>query len=129
MIKSRFILFISLCLSLILFVSCKKEYNDLYVVSQFNIDAGDTINVNNINVALTLTNINTNEEINVTQQTTGLLQIRCLKGIYRAFAQGTIRYTNGAGETKIRRFRFQSDYLELLKRNQPINKLQIFFID
>ena len=67
--------------------------------------------------------------MNATEQQNTQLNIRCLQGIYKVFAQGTVTFTNQQGQQRIRRFRVYKDFLQIT--GFPISKksLSLFYID
>jgi lipoprotein len=113
----------------ILFTSCHKDQDELFTTAEITIDAGDSVQVHKMEVAITLTNLNTNEVVNATEQQNTQLNIRCLQGIYKVFAQGTVTLTDQQGQQRIRRFRVYKDFLQITGLPTSKSSLPLFYID
>ena len=111
------------------FTSCHKDQDELFTTAEITIDAGDSVQVNKMEVAITLTNLNTNEVVNATEQQNTQLNIRCLQGIYKVFAQGTVTLTDQQGQQRIRRFRVYKDFLQITGLPTSKSSLSLFYID
>ncbi len=122
-------LYVVCCVLVGVFCSaCYQDKDTLFTSTKIVIDAGDTLKIKKMQASVTLTNLNTNEQVVATTLQKNEVETTLLQGLYKIYGQGTAQVINQDGKERILRFRVTKDNLPLTVGENSVVKLQMFIV-
>lgn len=110
-------------------VSCQSDHDDYFTNAVITMNAGDTVVVRQVQATAKFTNLNTKQIITSTNFSSNTLEVSLLRGAYQVSIEGLLRYTDRDNHSYLKRFRSQSDYLELTSSGVSAANMKVVFTE
>ncbi len=110
--------------------TCAPIEDDIFTQARITVTAGDDQAVTRVQAQVKLTNVNTRQVTTVADFDGASVTVEVLRGAYQIDIEGvaTCQLAGGAAP-RVRQFRCQSDYVELVRQETNELSLNMIFLD
>lgn len=124
------LLYMMLCANLLMLTGCHQEESDLFATALITVEPADAnCSIMQVQAQAQLTNVNTRQVTTTADFDGATLRVELLRGAYQVNIEGVATCKNVSGQTQLRQFRAQTDYVELVAPGTNTATLQIIFLD
>lgn len=101
--------------------ACNDLHDDYNTTVSVVIDMPEGYAAGQMQGTITLTNLNNRQTYSSSSFSGTTVSIEVLRGVYAAEAEGSLRYTDAAGETHTGNFRASTSYCEVLSHPSEVH--------
>lgn len=123
------ILSISLIVLAMLLTSCVPVEEDIFTTACITVKADDSITITGVQAQIKLTNVNTRQVTTTADFEGASATVELLRGAYQIDIEGVATCQSPDKAIRLRQFRCQSDYEELILHGMNEITLNIIFLD
>ncbi|MBR5170249.1 MAG: hypothetical protein IKW85_06740 [Muribaculaceae bacterium] len=123
------ILSISLTVLAVLFTACAPVEDDIFTTARITVSTTDQLSISRVQAQVKLTNINTRQVVTSADFDGVSATIELLRGAYQIDIEGVATCLMPEGGTRMRQFRCQRDYAELIQDDMNEITLNTIFLD
>ncbi len=120
---------ITLTLGLLALTACHQEENHLFATAMIRLTTSEDITLTKVEAQAKLTNVNTRQVTTTANFDGATLRIDLLRGAYEVLIEGVATCQDADGNTRLRQFRAQTDYVELADQDTNATQLNLIFLD
>jgi predicted lipoprotein len=120
---------ILLSLGFLSLTACHQEENDLFATAVINLAVDEGITITQVQAQAELTNVNTRQVTTTANFDGGILRVELLRGAYQILIEGVATCQDASGNIRLRQFRAQTDYVELVGTGSNATRLNLIFLD
>ena len=121
--------YIVLTLWLLSLTACHQEENDLFATAVINLAVDEGITITQVQAQAKLTKVNTRQVTTTANFDGGILRVELLRGAYQILIEGVATCQDASGNIRLRQFRAQTDYVELVGTGSNATRLNLIFLD
>jgi hypothetical protein len=123
------ILFLLLIAFTMLFTACAPVEDDIFTTARITVSGGDDVSITNVQAQVKLTNVNSRQVTTSADFDGASTTVEVLRGAYQIDIEGVATCQSAENVIRMRQFRCQSDYVELIGRDVNEVTLNIIFLD
>lgn len=121
--------FILSAVTLLSLSACHQEEDELFATAVITLTASDGISIGRVQAQAQLTNVNTRQVTTTADFSGATVQILLLRGAYSVLIEGVAACTDADGNSRLRQFRAQTDYVELAATGVNTTTMNTIFLD
>jgi len=120
----------SMLATVIALTACHKEEDELFATAMVSLRGGGAgVTISRVQAQARLTNVNTRQTTTSAAFSGETLTIELLRGAYQIQIEGVVTCTDSTMVERIRQFRAQTDYTELIGKGENRVTLDIIYLD
>jgi len=120
----------SMLATVIALTACHKEEDELFATAKVSLRGGGAgVTISRVQAQARLTNVNTRQTTTSAAFSGETLTIELLRGAYQIQIEGVVTCTDSTMVERIRQFRAQTDYTELIGKGENRVTLDIIYLD
>lgn len=123
------ILYITLMILAMALTACAPVEDDIFTTARITVAAGDEVTITRIQAQVKLTNVNTRQTVTSADFVGSTVAVELLRGAYQIDIEGAATCQMADGNTRVRQFRCQSDYAEMVHQDLNEITLKTIFLD
>ena len=121
--------YIVLTLGFLSLTACHQGANDLFATAVINLAVDEGITITQVQAQAELTNVNTRQVTTTANFDGAILRVELLRGAYQILIEGVATCQDASGNIRLRQFRAQTDYVELVGTGSNATRLNLIFLD
>ena len=112
-----------------LFTACTPVEDDIFTTARITVTGDGDLPITSVQAQVKLTNVNTRQVITTADFAGTSVTVELLRGAYQIAIEGVATCPTGDGGIRMRQFRCQSDYEELVQHGTNEVTLKTIFLD
>ena len=113
----------------VLLTACAPVEDDIFTTARITVTAEDDESITDVQAQVKLTNVNTRQVTTVADFNGTSVTVELLRGAYQIDIEGVATCQSAGQAIRLRQFRCQSDYVELVQRHINEVTLKTIFLD
>ena len=126
--KQNIITLLLIALS-VLFTACAPVEDDIFTTARITVTGDGDIYITSVQAQVKLTNVNTRQVTTVADFDGVSTTVELLRGAYQIDIEGVATCQSAGNAIRLRQFRCQSDYVELVQHDINEVTLKTIFLD
>ena len=123
------ILYFTLIVLMVAAAACAPVEDDIFTTARVTVSAGDETVITRVQAQAKLTNVNTRQVTTVADFDGASVTVELLRGAYQIDIEGVATCLTAGNTIRLRQFRCQSDYVELVQHDINEVTLKTIFLD
>ncbi len=126
--KQNIITLLLIALS-VLFTACAPVEDDIFTTARITVTGDGDVSITSVQAQVKLTNVNTRQVTTVADFDGASTTVELLRGAYQIDIEGVATCQMPGNAIRLRQFRCQSDYVELVQHDINEVTLKTIFLD
>ena len=112
-----------------LFTACAPVEDDIFTTARITVTGDGDVSITNVQAQVKLTNVNTRQVTTIADFDGASVTVELLRGAYQIDIEGVATCLTAGNTIRLRQFRCQSDYVELVQHDINEVTLKTIFLD